>query len=159
MLAPMSAQALSHTMMRLLACALLFEVAARLLRRILHRVPDADHALRLAPVPIVLFVVIVASYIAVPVYVDHVEPSVTPVGGALVQGQPPYPDPEGPAMYGLPYGPMLFLANGVTMRLLGPSLASSKVAGCVAAVASVLLMAIALRGAQAPNRSVGLALM
>ena len=57
-------------------------------------------------------------------------------------------------MYGLPYGPMLFVANGVTMRLLGPSLASSKVAGCVAAAGSVLLLAIALRGALAPNRSV-----
>ena len=62
-------------------------------------------------------------------------------------------------MYGLPYGPMLFLANGLTMRVLGPSLASSKVAGCAAALASLLLVAIALRRAPVPDRRAALVLM
>ncbi len=152
-------QALSHPFLLLVGCALLIELVSRLLPRSSAGGPAPQYARRLSAVPVLLYVAILGFYLLTPAYEDHVEPSVTAVSWAIVQGQPAYPDPDGPAMYGLPYGPMLFLANGLTMRVLGPGLASSKVAGCAAALASLLLVAIALRRAPVPDRRAALALM
>ncbi|MET0214067.1 MAG: hypothetical protein ABW292_13735, partial [Vicinamibacterales bacterium] len=152
-------QALSHPFLLLVGCALLIELVSRVLPRSSAGGPAPQYARRLSAVPILLYIAILGFYLLTPAYEDHVEPSVTAVSWAIVQGQPAYPDPDGPAMYGLPYGPMLFLANGLTMRVLGPGIASSKVAGCAAALASLLLVAIALRRAPVPDRRAALVLM
>jgi len=89
----------------------------------------------------------VTFYVAIPAYFDHVEPSIAAVSWAVMRGQEAYPSAESSAMYGLPYGPMLFLLNGLTMKLLGPCIVSSKIAGALAAVGSLLMTAIAGRRA------------
>jgi hypothetical protein len=93
---------------------------------------------------VVVYVAIVILYAATPAYFDHVEPSVASVSWMVVRGQPAYPDPESAGLYGLPYGPMLFLLNGLTMKVLGASIITSKTAGACAAIASLVLVALAL---------------
>ena len=94
-----------------------------------------------------LYLATVVLYVAMPAYFDHVEPSVAAVSWVVMQGQQAYPDQASAGMYGLPYGPMLFLGNGLTMLLLGPSIITSKVAGAVATVASLFALVLAARRA------------
>ena len=68
-----------------------------------------------------------------------------------MRGQPAYPDPTSASMYGLPYGPSLFLANGFAMKMLGPSLTTSKAAGIASALASVVVLAVALYRTGSPT--------
>jgi hypothetical protein len=96
---------------------------------------------------VLLYLATVIVYAATPAYFDHVEPSVASVSWLVVRGQPAYPDPESAGMYGLPYGPLLFLLNGLTMKVLGAAIITSKIAGAGAAVASLLLVGLAVRRA------------
>jgi hypothetical protein len=93
----------------------------------------------------VLYLATVVLYVATPAYFDHVEPAVAAVSWVAVRGQQVYPDQASAGMYGLPYGPMLFLCNGLTMLLLGPGIITSKVAGAVASAASLFALALAAR--------------
>ena len=95
-----------------------------------------------------LYLAAVIVYAATPAYFDHVEPSVASVSWLVVRGLPAYPDPESAGMYGLPYGPMLFLLNGLTMKTLGAGIITSKIAGASAAVASLFLVGWAVRQAR-----------
>ncbi len=92
-----------------------------------------------------VFVCIVAWYVTVPQYSDHAEPGVAAVSWILGRGESPYPPPGSPNQFGFPYGPVLYAANAAAMRLLGPSLLSSKLVGVLAATLSVILGAIASR--------------
>ena len=96
---------------------------------------------------VLLYLATVVVYAATPAYFDHVEPSVASVSWMVVRGQPAYPEPESAGMYGLPYGPLLFLLNGLTMKVLGAAIITSKIAGACAAVASLLLVGLAVRQA------------
>jgi hypothetical protein len=95
----------------------------------------------------VLFGGIVTVNVAVSAYGDHVEPSVAALSWAVMQGQDAYPPPDAPALYGLPYGPMLYLLNGVVMKIAGPGISASKLLGGVTSVGSLILIAIAARRA------------
>jgi hypothetical protein len=148
---------LSHPLLVLAAWALVVEIVYRLGRRFVAeraalaggRTVTLSRVLSLLLV--LLYALIVSYYVTLPAYVDHVEPSVAAVSWAIRQGQDAYPDPAGASMYGLPYGPMLFVANGMAMGLAGPSLASSKLAGGVAALGSIALAWVALRRARVTN--------
>lgn len=94
---------------------------------------------------VLLYLTVVIVYAATPAYYDHVEPSVASVSWIVVRGQPAYPGPESAGMYGLPYGPLLFLLNGLTMRVLGAGIITSKIAGAGAAMASLCLVGLAVR--------------
>ena len=154
MLATLRAHALSHPLLLVAIVVALFallEVARNRFGRIDHRrSPSAPGtASDLAGLPstsliVLLYVAVVIVYTATPAYLDHVEPSVASVSWMVVRGQPAYPDREGAGLYGLPYGPMLFLLNGLTMRVLGASIITSKLAGAGAALASLLLVGLAL---------------
>jgi hypothetical protein len=155
---------LSHPLLVLAAWAVVVELGYRLRPRIVsdgltRPVLRATLARVFSLLLVLLYVFIVSYYVALPAYVDHVEPSVAAVSWAVRQGQDAYPDPGGPFMYGLPYGPMLFVANGVAMSLAGPSLASSKLAGGVAALGSLALAWVAVRRARAANPLAVIALL
>src|SRR5512145_1637874 len=98
---------------------------------------DAASTRAAAIVAWALFAAVLAIYITVPAFVDHVEPSIASLSWLAVQGGRLYPDASGPDMYGLPYGPVLFLANGAVMKVFGPGLAAAKLAGAISAVVAV----------------------
>jgi hypothetical protein len=139
------AHALSHPLLLFLLCLL----AARLGGTALLKKVAGTFAGRLPASLLVsgLYLGTVAAYVAIPAYFDHVEPSVAAVSWAVMRGQEAYPAADAPVMYGLPYGPMLYLLNGLTLTMVGPSLPASKVAGGFAAIASLILAALAARRA------------
>jgi hypothetical protein len=132
------AHALSHPFILFLLCV----VVSRPVRAALHRAAGKVSTTFLVSA---LYVSALSFYVAIPAYYDHVEPSIAAVSWAVMRGQEAYPSAASSAMYGLPYGPMLFLLDGLTMKLLGPCIVSSKIAGALAAVGSLVLTAIAAR--------------
>ncbi len=64
------------------------------------------------------------------------------------RGESPYPAAGSSSQFGFPYGPLLYSTNASTMRLLGPSLLSSKSAGVLAALLSLTFVAVACRARQ-----------
>jgi hypothetical protein len=65
-------------------------------------------------------------------YADHGEPGMAVLGWYWVLGQPVYHDMEAPHRYSYLYGPMLFVFNGLFMKIAGPSIFSSKIGGILA---------------------------
>ena len=119
--------------------------------RISPAAPDSGISgsrLRAIDLILLLYASTVIVYAATPAYFDHVEPAVASVSWVVARGQPAYPHPESAGVYGLPYGPMLFLLNGLTMRGLGAGIITSKVAGACGALASLCLVGLAVRRAR-----------
>ena len=149
MLASLRAHALSHPLVLFLLCLAVFKLLGPVLRRLPEKLTYASRAMVPATCLLVfLYLATVIVYVVTPAYFDHVEPSVAAVSWVVMQGQQAYPDQAGAGIYGLPYGPMLFLCNGLTMLLLGPGITTSKIAGAGASVASLFALVIALRQAQ-----------
>ena len=94
--------------------------------------------------PIALYTFAGAAYLCSPAYSDHIEPSIAAVSWYHVSGAPLYPSADAAAQYALPYGPLLYLVNGITLQLAGPSVFASKLAGLLAALLSLILLARAL---------------
>jgi hypothetical protein len=89
---------------------------------------------------------IVTAYLIYPAYFDRVEPAVTSVSWIFfARGFPLYPAPDDPHRYAHVYGPMLFFIQGLMMRVLGPGIVVSKVAGVAASVASLVVVFAAIR--------------
>jgi hypothetical protein len=86
-----------------------------------------------------LFLFSAVLYLTFDSYFDHIEPSVAIISWLLMQGQPPYTSIDDPHRYSLVYGPVLYILNGLALKLLGPSIVVSKLGGVVAGVGSVLL--------------------
>lgn len=149
MFVTLRAHALSHPLLLFLLFAAVFACLDPILRRFSERraaLRRGGIAATCLLVPIYLAAVI--FYAATPAYFDHVEPSVASVSWLVMQGHQAYPDRAGAGLYGLPYGPLLFLLNGFTMQLLGPGIVTSKVAGACAAMASLIVLALAIRQAR-----------
>ena len=163
MLSTLRAHALSHPLLLFAIAVAIFAVLSRYWDRSWNRHDASDGPTRRrlpasahraggsrARVPatyllVLLYLTMVIVYAATPAYYDHVEPSVASVSWVVVRGQTAYPGPESAGMYGLPYGPMLFLLNGLTMRVLGAGIITSKLAGAGAAMASLFLVGLAVR--------------
>ncbi len=94
--------------------------------------------------PIGLYAFAGAAYLFSPAYWDHIEPSIAAVSWHHLSGAPLYPSAEASAQYALPYGPLLYLVNGIMLQLAGPSVFASKLAGVFAALVSLILLARAL---------------
>jgi hypothetical protein len=136
--------ALSHPFLLFLLCLAFCRPAHAVLSTLAAR----PAARRTAAVLVVgWFCATLILYLSVPAYFDHVEPSVAAVSWAVMQGQTAYPGQATADMYGLPYGPALFLLNGAALRLLGPGIIASKVAGALAVLASVIITGLAVRRA------------
>lgn len=147
MLDSVRSHVLSHPLLLLGVCYLAVRAAAA---RSAPHPPESvagivDGNVRAALAVFVLFVAVVAVNVAIPAYADHVEPSVAALSWAVTQGQPLYPSAEAPVAYGLPYGPILFVGNGLLMKLAGPSIPASKLLGALASAASLILIAVAAR--------------
>jgi 4-amino-4-deoxy-L-arabinose transferase-like glycosyltransferase len=95
------------------------------------------------------YAAIVLVYLTLGNYFDHIEPGLASVAWLVAQGAPMYPAPESAQQYGYLYGPLQFLLNAAVMRLLGPSILTSKLASAVLA----LVAALALYGAIRKDRS------
>jgi hypothetical protein len=141
------AHVLSHPLLLFLVCLFVLPtVAGTFRRKVAGTFPGKVPA---TVVLGVLYLTTVVVYVAIPAYVDHVEPAVTAVSWAVMRGQDAYPLADAPAVYGLPYGPMLYLLNGAAMWLAGPSFTSSKLAGAAAVVISLIVTVLAARRANA----------
>jgi hypothetical protein len=87
----------------------------------------------------ILFLLSALLYLTFDSYVDHIEPSVAIISWLLMQGQPPYTPIDDPHRYSLVYGPVLYIINGLTLQIFGPSIFVSKLGGVAAGVGSVLI--------------------
>jgi len=91
------------------------------------------------------FVAIQVWYLTRGGFAGEVEPVVSNLSWQLQSGQPLYTSFDQAERYSVLYGPSVFLTNGLFLKVLGPSLASAKVASALAAIASLLLLYAALR--------------
>ncbi len=108
-------------------------------------------------VSILLFLVFVAIggwYVTVNGFAGEVEPIVSCLSWLVQSGQPLYTDFDAAERYSVLYGPSVFLTNGLFLRILGPSLASAKIASIFGNVGSLVF----LYGALARRRRDSLAL-
>jgi hypothetical protein len=132
---------LSHPLLLFALCFVIHKALAR-------KVADASTAkLPTTWVFSALFLTILCLNVAVSAYVDHVEPSVAALSWAVMRGEEAYPPPDATAIYGLPYGPMLFLLYGAVLKIVGPAISVSKLGPALASAASLVLVAIAGRRA------------
>jgi hypothetical protein len=95
-------------------------------------------------------------YLSHPYYAGSAEPSVTAVGWMFQVGRPVYPDLAGEERYAHMYGPMAFIAHGVALNLLGPSIEASKAVGVLASLLSLVLTYLSLRTVVDRSRAVAL---
>lgn len=86
-----------------------------------------------------------ALYLVVPNYADYGEPTVAILASNLRLGGPVYSDwIAGDALVGSNYGPYVFIIQAVALSI-SATILSSKIAGVVAAVATLALFVLALR--------------
>ncbi|MCC7007723.1 MAG: hypothetical protein IT184_02800 [Acidobacteria bacterium] len=100
---------------------------------------------RVAAALFVIYAVICAWYLWVPQYSDHAEPGVAAISWSVSHGGPAYHADDAPVRFAFPYGPVLYVVNGMAMSLLGPSLAASKLAGIAAGLLSIVVTGWAAR--------------
>lgn len=113
----------------------------------LRALPASDGFLRIAfaagAVSLLLYAGQVAVYLWYPGYVDHVQTTIAVMSYMAVHGGDLYPSPDG-AIYGMPYGPTLFLMDGLGLRL-DPSVLGSKLPGILALLGALAAMRNLLR--------------
>jgi hypothetical protein len=84
------------------------------------------------------YMALIFWYASIEPFSDHIEASVATISWIGVARGEPFYNPIGAMQcYNLPYGPIVFLANGIVMKLLSPSLFTAKLAGVLAAFGSV----------------------
>jgi hypothetical protein len=103
-------------------------------------------------IPMASAVIVLAAYAGVAMwylssdaYYDLAEPTIAAVSWLVRLGQSPYHAADAATRYAHIYGPGLFLIHAGVYRLLGASISISKLAGVAAAMASLVMLAIALR--------------
>jgi hypothetical protein len=89
---------------------------------------------------IVAFVANTSVYLWSANFVDHVEPLVAQNSWLFWRGDAIYHALDTEQRYNTPYGPYVYIVNGITQGLLGPSTFTSKLSGGLAAVGSLLLV-------------------
>ena len=92
-------------------------------------------------------------YLIYPNYIDHAEATVAAISWLGLHGHLIYPNWETGDIYGSPYGPLLFVANG-TMLQLCPTIFGSKLAGWTALLVALMLTYIALKTKASHDRGV-----
>ena len=75
------------------------------------------------------YILTIALYLLYPNYLDHFQATVASISWLWMQGHELYPDWTTGEVYGLVYGPVLFLINGMALLLLSPSIFASKLPG------------------------------
>jgi hypothetical protein len=91
-----------------------------------------------------LWCLLIYGYLIFPSYIDHVQPSIAAVSWLAVHGHPIWPNWETGDVYGMIYGPLLYLLTGVFL-LIDPSILMSKLPGLAAFFGAVVCLWWALR--------------
>ena len=77
-------------------------------------------------------------------FAGEVEPVVSCLSWLVQSGQPLYNDFDAAERYSVLYGPSVFLTNGLFLKILGPSLASAKLASVFGTTGSLIFLYAAL---------------
>lgn len=100
---------------------------------------------------IAVFVLISLWYLTCRGFAGEVESVVSSLSWQVQSGQTLYTTFEQAERYSVLYGPSVFLTNGLFLKILGPSLFSTKLASALAAVGTLLLLYASLaRGRRDP---------
>jgi len=113
-----------------------------------HEIPEFTNIFRLATtfsfIIIIVYLMTLASYVIYPNYLDHVEPTVASISWLGIHGRSFYPNWMTDDIYGLPYGPLLYLLNG-SILLAYPTLAVSKLSGVLSLLVAFGFMFLVIR--------------
>jgi hypothetical protein len=93
---------------------------------------------------IFIYVVIVITYPLYPGFRDHMESSVAAISWMAAHGSQIYPSWTSGDVYGLLYGPMLFVVNGYWLNMY-PSLTMAKIPGVVCCILSLCFFMAIIR--------------
>ncbi len=116
---------------------ILFAIAALLLkytsadRVLLKSSAPFRVASALSIIVIVGYLVVLASYLMYPNYLDHLEATVASISWLSLHGHPVYPNWADGDIYGLLYGPILYILDG-SVLLIYPTLMASKLPSMLA---------------------------
>jgi 4-amino-4-deoxy-L-arabinose transferase-like glycosyltransferase len=78
-------------------------------------------------------------------FFDHAEATIATVSWLFQTGKPIYHGLDSAERYTIPYGPMLYVINGLFLNLLKPSIFSAKIGGILAGGLSLLLIFLSLK--------------
>jgi hypothetical protein len=100
-------------------------------------------AITISLVLTITYIIVVILYLFYPNYLDHYEATVSIISWRAAHGSPIYPDFMDPDLgaddiYGVLYGPLLFLTNGAVLSAF-PTILGSKLAGCTIFLLSLLV--------------------
>jgi len=76
-------------------------------------------------------------YVSLETYFDHAEPNVIISSWRLIHGGNLYYPEDSSNFIMSVYGPLIFIINGIYLKIFGGSIAASKLAGVISALASV----------------------
>lgn len=92
----------------------------------------------LALIVLSAYVLTILLYILYPNYFNDIQPTIATISWLALHGRPIYPNWEIDGVYGLQYGPLLFLINGLFL-LCNPTIITSKLPGVLALLGSISL--------------------
>ena len=93
---------------------------------------------------IAFYLVCLVAYVSSRAFLDHICPNVASVSWMLQTGRPVHHALDSAERYSLLYGPALYISNGFFLRVLGPSIFTSKLPGVVFAPLSLAVVYWAL---------------
>ncbi|MCB1182042.1 hypothetical protein KDM41_01310 [bacterium] len=93
---------------------------------------------------VLLFVAIGGWYLTEDGFAGEVEPVVACLSWLVETGRPLYTDFDAAERYSVLYGPSVFLTNGLFLKVLGPSLASAKLASLLGNLGALLFLYLSL---------------
>ena len=100
---------------------------------------------RSASIVCLMYVSWSASYLFVPNYIHHAEPTVAVSSALLLRGQPIYPAWDtGQGIYGGPYGPVLYFIHAAVL-FLSKNIQATKIAGIVSIWLAIVFIALDVR--------------
>src|SRR3974390_576459 len=93
---------------------------------------------------IALYLSMLMAYLLYPSYLDHVEATVASIAWLGMHGHALYPNWVSDDVYGLVYGPVLYLLQGLFL-LIAPTITTSKVLGVVSLLIAFCLIFIVIK--------------
>jgi hypothetical protein len=99
---------------------------------------------------IALYLSMLMAYLLYPSYLDHVEATVASIAWLGMHGHALYPNWVSDDVYGLVYGPVLYLLQGLFL-LIAPTITTSKVLGVVSLLIALCLIFIIIKQRVANN--------
>lgn len=89
-----------------------------------------------------IHIAVLVRYGSIPAYFDHAEPNVAIRTWRLVNGAPIYESLSADNFFLTAYGPVLFLLDGIWLKLLGGFITASKMGGFVSSLAGLAFFAL-----------------